>query len=436
MKLRILLINPWIYDFAAANVWARPLGILGVAECLSLYDVEFAFIDCTNSVRLKSYGKGRYRREIVDKPDCVRTVPRRFGRYGISVGDFKDAIKKTAPFDVVLMTSIMSWWYPGVQTAVECIRSVSGNIPVVLGGIYATLWHRHAVRTSGADFIFMGQVSNDITFAFQTFGFRLKRKKEKVTPFYRLGLYETWPFAPLLTSTGCPFNCHYCGSGLLNSGFIQRKAESVLDDISEFYSMGVRDFAFYDDALLVESGSHIKIILKEIIDRRMDLRFHCPNGLHVRMIDDGLARLLKISGFRTLRLSLETVNAKRQKDTGGKVSSEDLEQSVKLLKKHGFTKEDIGVYLMYGLPGQEFDEIRDGVEFLKSLGVRINLTEFAPVPGTECWEDLISSKTISQDIDPLLTNNSVFSYLFSGYDPEETEKLKLSVKEYNSCRDT
>jgi len=162
------------------------------------------------------------------------------------------------------------------------------------------------------------------------------------------------------------------------------------------------------------------------------MRFHCPNGLHARLIDDELARLLKTSGFRTLRLSLETVNAKRQKETGGKVSSEDLERSVRSLKKYGFTKDDIGVYLMYGLPGQDFGEVREGTAFLKSLGVRINLTEFAPVPGTQCWDDLISSGTISRDIDPLLTNNSVFSRLYSGYDPEETEKLKLSVKGYNT----
>jgi len=53
VKLRILLINPWIYDFAATNLWSSPLGILKVAECLSLYDVEFVFIDCTDSVRIK-----------------------------------------------------------------------------------------------------------------------------------------------------------------------------------------------------------------------------------------------------------------------------------------------------------------------------------------------------------------------------------------------
>lgn len=35
MKLRILLVNPWIYDFAAYNLRARPLGLLLVLLELS-----------------------------------------------------------------------------------------------------------------------------------------------------------------------------------------------------------------------------------------------------------------------------------------------------------------------------------------------------------------------------------------------------------------
>ncbi len=69
--------------------------------------------------------------------------------------------------------------------------------------------------------------------------------------------------------------------------------------------------------------------------------------------------------------------------------------------------------------------------FLKSLGVGINLTEFSPIPGTGYWNDLIEQGTITAGIDPLLTNNSVFSYLYSGYDPQEVDALKLDVKTYN-----
>jgi hypothetical protein len=38
------------------------------------------------------------------------------------------------------------------------------------------------------------------------------------------------------------------------------------------------------------------------------VRFHCPNGIHARFIDDELAYLMKKSGFITLRLGLETID--------------------------------------------------------------------------------------------------------------------------------
>jgi hypothetical protein len=87
---------------------------------------------------------------------------------------------------------------------------------------------------------------------------------------------------------------------------------------------------------------------------------------------------------------------------------------------------------LYGLPGQGIDEVRDGIKFLKNLDVRINLNEFSPVPGTQCWKELKERNIINDQLDPLLTNNSVFSYLFSGYDPSELEELKLDVKNYNA----
>jgi radical SAM superfamily enzyme YgiQ (UPF0313 family) len=197
--------------------------------------------------------------------------------------------------------------------------------------------------------------------------------------------------------------------------------------------MGVRDFAFYDDALLVDSEKHIKPILREIIQQGLRVRFHTPNGLHARFIDSELARLMKESGFKTMRLSLEMVNEERQKDSGGKVSNEDLKRAIVHLKQQGFTKEEIGVYLIYGLPGQGIEEVKEGIKFLKNLGVRINLTEFSPIRGTQCWKELVEQGIIDDNLDPLLTNNSIFTYLYSGYDPGEIEKIKLEVKKCNTA---
>lgn len=431
MKLRILLINPWIYDFAAYNFWARPLGLLKVAEYLSSFDTDLSLLDCTDSFHAKRYGAGRFTSEPVAKPRLLKEMPRQYKRYGISIDTFIDRLKDAMPFEAVLMTSIMSYWYPGVQTVVELIRETLGSIPVILGGIYPTLYHEHASRNSGADFIYSGSAGDALNFALYTFGFRLSRKKDSL-PYYDLGLYESHPFAPLLTTEGCPFTCSYCASRLLRPAYTRRPPAEVLREIRDLYSLGVRDYAFYDDALLFDADHFVKPLLRNLVGEGLDVRFHTPNGLHARFIDEELARLMKTANFTSLRLSLETIDNDRQTATGGKVNSEDMVRAVGNLKARGFTKQELGVYLMYGLPGQDIQEVRDGVRFLKDLGVRINLTEFCPIRGTGSWRDLVERGIITDDLDPLLTNNTVFSYLYSDYDWKALEKLRLHVKEYNA----
>lgn len=431
MNLRILLVNPWIFDFSAYNFWSRPLGLLKVAEYLSQFNVEIMLIDCVDAFSIKRYGTGKFKAEIVKKPELLKDIPLFYRRYGISIDEFVDRLKASMPFDIVVLTSIMSYWYPGVKKTVEIIRDVAGDVPIILGGIYATLYHEHASENSGADFIYKGPLNNSLSFVFHTFGYRLKKKREPIA-YYKLGLYKEYPFAPLLTAEGCPYQCSYCASRLLVNRYHRRPVEDILQEIKELYSLGIQDYAFYDDALLADRENHIKPILKAVIDSKLKVRFHTPNGLHARFIDQELAGLMKAANFKTLRLSLETVDSNRQIRSGGKVNNEDLERAVRNLKQQGFTKNEIGVYLMYGLPGQPLEEVKKGIDFLKRLGVHINLTEFSPIKGTGSWNDLVNMGIIDNDLDPLLTNNSVFSYLYGGYNLEDLRKIKLDVKEYNS----
>ena len=432
MQPRFLLINPWIYDFSAVNLWSRPLGLLQVAEHLSQYDVDIHLIDCTDIYKTnRRYGTGKFPREIVDKPDILQAVPRNFARYGIDTDEFKGLLKKYAPFDMVFVTSVMTYWYPGVLKAIEMVRDLYPYVPVILGGIYASLYEKHAVHYSGADHVYTGPINNDMAEIIQYFGFELINKNEPIS-YYKQGLYMSYPFAPLMTSKGCPYHCSYCASSSLFQGFVQRNPLEIIDEITELYHMGIRDFAFYDDALFVNADSHIKVILREMLNSGMKVRFHCPNGVHARFIDNDLAGLLKRSGFTTLRISLETVDSGRQAETGGKITSVTFQESIQRLKAAGFSKEHTGVYLMYGLPGQDLTEVKEGITFLQDLNVRINLTEFSPIPHTQCWDDLIERGIMDTNIDPLLTNNSVFSALYEGYDWQELEALKNSVRNYNN----
>jgi len=201
--------------------------------------------------------------------------------------------------------------------------------------------------------------------------------------------------------------------------------------MKQLFTLGVRDYAFYDDALLHHAEDHIKPFLEGVIQSNLSIRLHAPNGLHARFIDSDLAGLMRRAGFTTVRLGLETIDSARQEETGGKIATTDFEQAVGHLKRAGFTKEHIGAYLLYGLPGQELEEVGKGIEFLKRLDVRIHLAEFSPIRGTALWEDMVTQGLIPDDLDPLLCNNTVFSYLYSGYDWNAVEQMKIAVKEYN-----
>ncbi|MDW7711891.1 MAG: hypothetical protein SCH98_15610 [Deferrisomatales bacterium] len=191
--------------------------------------------------------------------------------------------------------------------------------------------------------------------------------------------------------------------------------------------LGVTDVAFYDDALLVGLLERVGPGLAAASREAPGMRCHSPNGLHARLVTSRTAALLA-KHFATLRLSMETVDGGRQVQTGAKVRNQDVKEAVARLQEAGARPESIGVYLLIGLPGQPLEEVREGIRFVRSLGVRPFLAELSPIPGTPVWDELRSRGSIPPELDPLLTNNTVFVRRFGGYPPEELEAVLRSVR--------
>lgn len=432
MKPKILLINPWIYDFAAANLWSRQLGLLEVAEFLSSYYCDLTFLDCLGTFKPRRYNMGNYPKKILPRPEILKDVKRKYGRYGITTDEFLSRIRTSGPFNIIFVTSIMTYWYPGVIKVIDICKDLYPETPIVLGGIYATLYEEHASAQSGADYIYTGKIDDRVLTFLAKAGISVNRNGNS-KPYYKLGMQGSSGYASIMTTEGCPYKCSYCASRILTGRFRFRDRKTLHEDIEALHAMGVRDIAFYDDALLYNPDEHIKKILSNLIDDGIKIRFHTPNGLHAKFIDDELATIMKASGFKTVRLSLESVSdAIQHQLSGGKVTNGELSESVRRLKRAGFSKKELGVYVLYGLKGQQIDDVWDSVRFLMDLDVKVHLCEFSPIPGTALWEEFITDGTISRDIDPLLTNNTVYSQLFSGYHLRDIQKLKDTVIRYNS----
>jgi radical SAM superfamily enzyme YgiQ (UPF0313 family) len=439
----ILLINPWVFDFTAYDFWMRPLGLLYLGALLREHtQSRVHFIDCMDRYspglpkksKTKQDGRGPFFKEEVRKPSALQNVPRKFSRYGIPLPLFFDQLDQVPQPDIVLLTCMMTYWYPGAQLAVEIIRQKFGCVPIVLGGVYATLLPIHAKEATDADFILEGPGERALLPLMRDiFGEKfcpdLRFEKLSTIPWPAFDLLSDRETLPVMTSRGCPYNCAYCASSLLFKGFEQESPDRVVEHIEDLHHVHkTKNVAFYDDALLLNKEKHIVPILERIVQKKIPVAFHTPNGLHVAEIDAALATLMKQANFLSLFLSQESFEKKVLDDSCSKVSSIDLEVALSHLKHAGYRPSEINVYLMVGLPDQEAEGVRESIRKVQSLGARPRLAYFSPVPGTKTWDSLVTKGLIQSDIDPLLHNKLAFPYTWGEIYPADFNAIKDLIR--------
>jgi radical SAM superfamily enzyme YgiQ (UPF0313 family) len=234
---------------------------------------------------------------------------------------------------------------------------------------------------------------------------------------------------PIISARGCPFKCTYCASSQLSPQFIKRKTSHVADEIEYFVKKeGTTDFAFYDDAFLYNPDEHAVPILKEIIGRKLNVRLHFPNGLHIRYINEEIANLMIEAGCKTIRLGLETAEPAQQLSTGGKVSTDDFIRAANALKKTGFTDREVGVYILAGLPGQDVKEVYNTIQLIKEQGFKPLIAEYSPIPGTALWEKAVALSPFPIAEEPLFHNNTVLPCQWDKFTINDLELLKKTTR--------
>jgi len=413
---QLLLLNPWIYDFAAYDYFARPLGLLYLAGWLRNKGATVHLLDCLDvpHSRPGPFGTGRYPKEIIPTPAPLADIPRRFGRYGLSEADFRGRLAQIPRPDAVLVTSLMTYWYPGVIAAIRLVRQHFPETPVILGGIYASLCPDHARRHSGADLVLPGPWEIGLPPHLADLG--LPRSAVVPgdlddLPYPGLDLSRQLSYIPILTSRGCPLDCDYCASRLLQPDFRPRRPAAVAAELTHWQDrLGLQDVAFYDDALLVQAQDHLLIILEELARQGRAFRFHTPNGLQARLITREVAGWLRRANFTTLRLGLETTTLGSAR-LDRKLGPGDLEAAVTYLRQAGFSPKQIGVYLLLGLPDQEEAEVAAAIRRVQELGATPVLAHYSPIPGTTLWPRACACSRYDLAAEPLCHNNSVFPCL-------------------------
>ena len=445
-SINTLLINPWITDFAAYNLWAEPLGLLYVASVLRDAGAQTSFIDCLYSSmdenpRPKRNGCSKYKRSIIEKPDCLHFVPRDYARYGISDEEMQIRLAEIPRPDVVLITSMMTYWYPGIAMAIKHVHEAFGrDVPVIIGGVYAMLCAEHAERLAVASFAGTRKRahvriygSDDLAPLFTLVEGLTGKSLERhphipsfdlyPSPAHELAPYRR--FFSIMTSKGCPLHCSYCASHLIHTKLVQRNPHEVIEELRiSSTRLGTRNVALYDDALLLHAEKHMLPMLKALAEEEIELSIHLPNGIHARYVTEDVAHWFRVSGVETIRIGLETADPVLQEHTGRKAHNDEYRRAVGLFRSAGYSREEVGTYIMVGLPGQSPESVEKSLALVGKSGAAPHLSYFSPIPGTGIWEEALRSTPLSAHEEPLFQNNSVFILKNPRFTGESISHLK------------
>jgi len=366
---RVLLLNPPVADTAEAEeqdmvTSVEPFGLLRLGTYFRGRKCEVELLDCLRDPLLGEGVRRHVRKRAACGSDDEAPVEKEVFHFGLTAAELETRLSQLMPPDLIAVSSIFTWHFETTREAIQVCKRVYPDAEVVLGGNFATLCPEEALR-SGADEVVVGDAAGA---AFLPTAIDLVSAHPE-TDFLRL-------------IKGCPFQCSYCVTHLLNEGRMQtRPPAEVFDEMmAKARANGTRTFVFYDDFVLYQQSRFLDPFLDLVAREKPGVQIEFALGFAARMIDEAFAARLRAAGVERVVLALETTSESRERDMNRPQHLEEFVRAVQILQAHGYRGPDLRAFYLIGLPDQTTEEILRALIWLYRLGVTPSLTTYTLTP--------------------------------------------------------
>lgn len=196
------------------------------------------------------------------------------------------------------------------------------------------------------------------------------------------------PFAAIITSRGCPYQCAYCSKPIFGNKFRAQSPERVLEEIAYYKKkFGIKELAFYDDVFTLNK-KRAYAIADEMIKSGLKIHWTCET--RVNLVDKDLLRHMKQAGCYAIAYGIESASPEILNAIHKDITPEQAEAAVRLAREVGL--QTIG-YFMLGSPGDSRETILQTIKFAKKL--KLDFAQFAittPFPSTKLYELYLAGK--------------------------------------------
>ncbi len=299
---------------------------------------------------------------------------------GISVRNIDDQVMANPRFLLEPVKSIISF----------CKEHTDS--PIVIGGAGYSIFPQSALEYLGADMGIQGEGEKSFILLLESLqkksdlsgipslylpkkGLQNKRKfKTKLDDFSiplpgvhlwspsKLRNQEIW--LPFQTRRGCPMNCSYCSTPLIEGKVIRkRKPENVVRMLSKYVEAGFDHFFFVDNVFNLPL-SYAKSFCDRIIAEGLNISWRCI--LYPWKIDEELVNKMALAGCVEVSLGFESGSSKILQNMNKRYCPEEVRRISNILKKYKIKR--MG-FLLLGGPGENKKTVQDSLVYADSLGL-------------------------------------------------------------------
>lgn len=311
--------------------------------------------------------------------------------------------------DIVLISCFTINRTAGFKSA-QIVKEYNPSIKVVMGGMHPSFMYRQILINFPVDAICIGEGEETVVELIKALksngrlkainGIAYKKDGELfITPKREfIKNLDTIPFpahyiyeddikrtkkAHIITSRGCPYGCQFCSTTeFWGRSWRARNSKNVVDEIETLIrDYNVKYISFQDDEFTLHRKRTIELC-KEIVNKRININWSCST--RVSSIDREQLEWMKKAGCDHIAMGIESGSPKILETIGKKITVEQIIRGFELLDEFGFSR---GAYLMVGNPGEDWQSIKDTIQFIRRTKLDVYSPGIAEIyPGTQLYE--------------------------------------------------
>lgn len=305
---------------------------------------------------------------------------------------FNEEIKEFNP-NLVMVTSVFTYWFNEVKSAVDYIRLVLPKVKIMVGGILVSLCYEDCKKSINANYFHKGLIE----------------EAEHQKPDYSIleNGGKDINYQIIHSSRGCKRNCKFCG---VNK--IENRGSEVCSIEKEL--IGKKNLVFYDNNLL--ENPHIIELLNELIRLRKEKKItkcESQSGFDGRILNDDLAKLLKEANFKDPKIAWD----------GPYDGWKRRDEEISILERAGYNRKEIAVFMLYN-HDLSYEELEKKRALCFEWKVQVSDCRFRPLD------------SLSDGYNPHKRKQSPEDYYIhtkSGWTDEKVRQFRRNVRRHNIC---